>query len=295
MAGTLEDFNEFIYVEKQIRIPSFKMGYEHFHTYYEIFYLKTGQCTYTVNKHKYHLEAGDIFIVAPGESHQTYYEGSIPCERITVYCKFDQLIPGFWENHHELKSKFRSTSKIVLNPLSIPNINIIFDQMLKEHDLPMIYSEEVMTLLLCQLLLCIERSGIFVYESLKQQYNPTLDIEHALRYIDLNYNLQITLEDVAETINLAPTYLSRKFKKVTGLTFKEYLTQIRIKQASQALLTTDDSITKIAMDCGFMSSNYFKDSFRKMTGVSPRAFRKQDRTFNFEANTTKDIIHENIF
>ena len=76
------------------------------------------------------------------------------------------------------------------------------------------------------------------------------------------YALPLTLEEVAENISLSPTYLSRKFKKVTGVTFKEYLNYIRIKQSCQMLLTTDDSVTKIAVDCGFNSSNYFKDCFR---------------------------------
>lgn len=282
MGALLEDYQGFIYVERQIRIPSFKMGYEHFHSYYEIFYLKTGQCTYTVNKKKYHLSAGDIFIVAPGEAHSTYYEGAIPCERITVYCKLDQLMQFFWELHSDFQKNFQQTSRIVLNKNGQEQINLILDQMQHEHELTMKHSDEIMKLLLCQLLLCIDRSGIFVYECIDQTYNPSMDIDRALRFIDLHYQTNITLEEVAEEINLTPTYLSRKFKKVTGATFKEYLTQIRIRQAAQALLTTDDSITKIALDCGFSSSNYFKDSFRKTTGVSPRTFRKQDRTFSFD-------------
>ncbi len=87
---------------------------------------------------------------------------------------------------------------------------------------------------------------------------------------------------MAGQINLSPTYLSKKFRKVTGVTFKEYVNYIRIKQAVQALLTTDDSITKIAVDCGFNSSNYFKDIFRKINGVSPRAFRKQSTAPSYE-------------
>ena len=60
---------------------------------------------------------------------------------------------------------------------------------------------------------------------------------------------------------------------------------IRIRQASQMLLTTDDSVTKIAVSCGFNSSNYFKDCFRRINGVSPRAFRKQSETHSFEMDT----------
>lgn len=282
MEDLLEKEQNFIYVEKAVRIPSFVMGYAHIHSYYEIYYLKSGLCTYTVSKKKYHLKPGDIFIVAPGDSHSTYYEGSKPCERVAIYCRLEQFLPAFWENHRDLKDKFHKTSRVVLKENDRPVINSILDLMLREKEQTQKYTSEIMNLLLCQLLLSIDRNGIFVYECLDQPNDHSADIDQALRYIDLNYQLPISLEDVAYKINLTPTYLSRKFKLVTGATFKEYLTQIRIRQAAQLLLTTDDSITKIAMDCGFSSSNYFKDSFKKVSGVSPRTFRKNDRTFSFE-------------
>lgn len=282
MEEILEKSDGFVYVEKQIRIPSFQMGYEHIHSYYEIYYLKSGLCTYTVNNKKYHLKSGDIFIVAPGDSHSTYYEGSLPCERVAIYCRLEQFLPVFWANHQELKDKFHKTSRVVLKEADRPCINAILDMMIHEKEQTRMLTSEIMDLLLCQLLLSIDRSGIFVYECLDEVNDHSADIDQALRYIDLNYRQPITLEEVADKINLTPTYLSRKFKKITGVTFKEYLTRIRIRQASQLLLTTDDSITKIAIDCGFNSSNYFKDSFKKISGVSPRTFRKNDRTFNFE-------------
>lgn len=282
MEELLEKEKDFIYVEKQIRIPSFEMGYEHFHSYYEIYYLKSGLCTYTLNKNKYHLKPGDIFIVAPGESHSTYYEGSKPCERIAIYCRLEQFLPTFWENHQPLKDKFHKTSRVVLKENDRSIIESVLDLMLREKEQTQKFTSEIMNLLLCQLLLSIDRNGIFVYECLEQPNDHSADIDQALRYIDLNYHQPLSLEEIAEKINLTPTYLSRKFKLITGSTFKEYLINVRIRQAAQLLLTTDDSITKIAMDCGFSSSNYFKDSFKKISGVSPRTFRKNDRTFNFD-------------
>ena len=98
--------------------------------------------------------------------------------------------------------------------------------------------------------------------------------ERALKYIALNYQQPLTLEEVAGYCNLSPTYFSRKFRLITGQTFKEHVNYIRLRQATQMLLMTDNSITKIAMLCGFGSSNYFKDLFRASTGRSPREYRK---------------------
>jgi len=276
------EFPDLIYIERQIRLPSFQMSYEHFHPYYELFYLKSGKCTYTVDKKHYQMEAGDLFIVPPGCEHSTKYEGNVPCERVVIYCRMEQFLPVFWNNHPDILPHFQETSKILVDSWGQQQIDLIFNQMIQEHQTPSRYSEELTSLLLMELLLVIDRSGLYVYEGINIPYHPTQDIEDALRFIDLNYAMPITLEDVASHICLSPTYLSKKFHKVTGSTFKEYLNYIRIRQACQSLLTTDDSITKIALNCGFSSSNYFKDLFRKINGVSPREYRKRSQTFSFD-------------
>ena len=73
---------------------------------------------------------------------------------------------------------------------------------------------------------------------------------------------------------MSPAYFSRKFKSVTGFGFKEYLTNIRIREAAQLLINTGKSVTDIALECGFGDGNYFGDAFKKIKGISPRDFRK---------------------
>lgn len=167
----------------------------------------------------------------------------------------------------------------------------LLDSMLEENNIPDQYSYEFLQLQMMTLFLTLQRNGIFVYEQIKEDNSISHDIEDALRYIAQNYSLPISLEDIAGKTNLTPTYLSRKFKKVTGTTFKEYVNYIRIRQASQMLLTTDDSVTKIALNCGFNSSNYFKDCFRRINGVSPRAFRKQAKNHSFEIEAQSTVDH----
>jgi AraC-like DNA-binding protein len=77
---------------------------------------------------------------------------------------------------------------------------------------------------------------------------------------------------------MSSTYFSKKFKKVTGFGFKEYVNNIRLKEASNLLLETKYSITNIALKCGFTDSNYFGDFFKKMKGVSPNKYRKNKGT-----------------
>ncbi len=266
-----------IYIEHLIRKPDFSMTYEHMHKYYELYYLHSGNCVFSVNNTLYPLAAGDAFLVAPDDCHFTRYEGTIPCERTTVYFYRDQLPSELSVAYPELSADLAKSGKIVLVKEKQAIIEELLQHMYIENNQPDSYSAPLLSLQLAQLLLQIKRSGFFVYEKAEQKAPIGDDIEAVMEYINLNYHLPITLVEIAKKANLSPTYLSKKFRRITGVTFKEYLNYIRIRRASQALLTTDDSITQIAADCGFNGSNYFKDIFRKTTGYSPREFRKQSK------------------
>ena len=75
---------------------------------------------------------------------------------------------------------------------------------------------------------------------------------------------------------LNPSYFSSKFKSVNGVGFKEYLNNVRIIRAEKLLLETDMSITEIAMKCGYETSNYFGDAFRRTNNCSPSQFRRMN-------------------
>lgn len=265
-----------IYTEHIIRKPDFSMACEHTHNYYEFYYLYSGNCAFSVNGTLYPLSAGDAFLVAPNDYHFTCYEGTVPCERTTVYF-YKDMLSSLLTSHPELADALSKSGKIVLMKDKKASVEALLQQMCDENNQADTYSMPILSLQLYQLLLQIKRSGMFYYEKATKPVSVSEDIESVMEYINLNYHLPITLDEIANKVNLSPTYLSKKFRRVTGVTFKEYLNYIRIRKASQALLTTDDSITQIAADCGFNGSNYFKDIFRKTTGYSPREFRKQSK------------------
>ena len=84
----------------------------------------------------------------------------------------------------------------------------------------------------------------------------------------------ITTADIARAADYSPNYLSRKFREAAGIGVHEYLLFIRLRHAALELLATDDSVTEIALRCGFSDGNYFKDAFKKKYGITPRAYRK---------------------
>lgn len=268
-----EDDNHGIFIEKQIRHPTFVMTYEHTHDYIEIFYLKSGVCNYSVNGNEFHLLSGELFIVPPGVSHCTRYEGAVNCERVVVSINPALIPDSFITSHPDIMEDISRSSKIVLSKNGKIKVEEHIEMMLHENAAPDEFSSEILVLQTLLLLLTFKRKGVFVYETLNAKSGIPYDIEQAMHYIAMNYTSVLTLEETAEVIGLSSTYLSKKFKKVTGRSFVEYVNFIRLRQAAQMLLTTDDNITKISCDCGFNSSNYFKDCFKKTYKMSPREFR----------------------
>lgn len=93
-------------------------------------------------------------------------------------------------------------------------------------------------------------------------------------YIEKNYMQEISLNQLAEMVDMNASYLSSVFKKETGMAYSEYLIQCRIKQASRLLVETDLSIREIAYQSGYQDARYFSKQFSKQVGLKPSEYRK---------------------
>ena len=101
-------------------------------------------------------------------------------------------------------------------------------------------------------------------------------VRQAQEYIEHHYmDAAMTLNAVAAHVNLSPSYFSAVFSQETGQTFKEYLTELRIKKAKELLRTTPMRSSEIGYSVGYSDPHYFSQVFRKHTGVTPMEFRLQ--------------------
>ena len=101
-------------------------------------------------------------------------------------------------------------------------------------------------------------------------------IQQARDYIDNHYaDSNISLTEVASQAHLSPSHFSTVFSQETGHTFKDYLTEIRIRTAKELLRTTALRSFEIADQIGYSDPHYFSYVFRKHTGLSPKEFRLQ--------------------
>ncbi|GGI44173.1 hypothetical protein GCM10008018_05780 [Paenibacillus marchantiophytorum] len=97
----------------------------------------------------------------------------------------------------------------------------------------------------------------------------------AVQFIEDNYHRPLTLEGVADRVQISSRQLQRIFKEQANLSFSEYLEQVRLKHVCNELLQTSLTLEKIAESNGFASSNYLHYVFKKAHGVTPNRYRDQ--------------------
>ncbi|MCQ4087973.1 response regulator [Saccharibacillus sp. JS10] len=98
-------------------------------------------------------------------------------------------------------------------------------------------------------------------------------VDKVVRHIEAHYAEPITLGSMAELVFLNASYLSSLFKSRLGRSFVEILTSIRVREASRRLLHTDDKISSIAYETGFVNIRHFNRVFKSETGRTPKEFR----------------------
>ena len=98
-------------------------------------------------------------------------------------------------------------------------------------------------------------------------------VARAVKHISLNYQRDITVKSVADSLFISESYLSRLFKITVGQTFGDYLTYYRIKKACDFLKEPNGKIYEVANLIGYKDQRYFSVIFKKLVGVTPKEFR----------------------
>lgn len=114
-------------------------------------------------------------------------------------------------------------------------------------------------------------------ESDVRSYLATLGsgvVADALKYMEAHYNETMSMDDVAKFVNVSYHYFSKLFKQQTGMSFTDYLTDIRIEKSKEMLLKTQRSVKDISLEIGYNDPNYYSKIFKKLTGLTPSEFRE---------------------
>ncbi|MBS4197167.1 response regulator [Lederbergia citri] len=100
-------------------------------------------------------------------------------------------------------------------------------------------------------------------------------ISKAKSYIELHYEKSITLEDVAEVVQFSAHYFSKLFKELCGMSFIDYLTEVRVNHAKELMKRQEKSLKEICFEVGYKDPNYFSRVFKRVTGFSPSDYRNK--------------------
>lgn len=130
----------------------------------------------------------------------------------------------------------------------------------------------------------LERTLNFWYDSFTpvEHANYSSKIASACEYMTMHYREDISLEQTAEFVSINPSYLSYIFKKETGITFLQYLTNIRLQKACELMLSDPGlSLEAVSARTGYHSASYFHKIFRAKFGVSPRQWLLREQRQDF--------------
>ena len=262
-------------ISHQIHNSSYSMHAAHSHSYCEMYYLMSGACDILIKDNTYSISPGTVVFIPADTLHKTTYTDNAAHERI--YIEFsDYYISDICDEYGKIWLDSNLFNTFMLIPLERrAEFNDILSLIMSEYKSNDPFAKCMKKMYFQQLVITLLRYNC-VGNLTANPNNKIADlsIDDAIKYINKNYQHPITLTSLSKLLNLNSSYLSLKFKTINGIGFKEYLNNVRIGHAEKLLLETNKSITTIALECGFESSNYFGDIFKKRNGVSPSEFRK---------------------
>ncbi|MBW4507941.1 MAG: AraC family transcriptional regulator [Scytonematopsis contorta HA4267-MV1] len=100
-----------------------------------------------------------------------------------------------------------------------------------------------------------------------------LQLQQAIEYIHTHLDQDLSLFQIAQVINISPTYFASLFKRATGTSPHQYVIQQRVERAKLMLSKTDIAIADIALQVGFSSQSHLTQQFKRLTGITPKQVR----------------------
>lgn len=248
----------------------------HWHPEIELTLVQEGDIAYQTNETVHYLQAGEGLFCNANVLHAGQRHSSENCRYLSVTFH-PRLISSF-------PSSLIQTEYVtpVLENKTLAAIHFRPDGDWQSRVLALIHEMDRGNTPLRQniILLCIWEE-ITTHTSSANDYNERCDtarIKSAIEYIAAHYSEQITLDQLAAEMNLCKSESCRAFKKYMGETFFTYLNRYRIGQSLYLLKDASRSITEVAGLSGFVSLGYFTKRFKEITGITPREYRKKQKS-----------------
>ncbi|MFV0364368.1 MAG: helix-turn-helix domain-containing protein, partial [Suipraeoptans sp.] len=244
----------------------------HLHQDIEILYVLDGVVRIDTSDEAYELEKGALFLINAGKKHKIKAINkeafvvlfNANYRRLADCLGVNQLL--FWCNSAEDKNEGYDALRIALNNILSAHFNRKKEGVLHLEGL---YYE---ALFILSNNFLVKSEEVKIHRKNQNENDRILEIQS---YIQSNYHKQLTLNDLAQQLYLSNAYLSKYIKRRLGLSFVEYLSNVRLFHAVDDLLYSNKKIVNVAMDNGFPTTGAFNKAFRKQYNMTPSKYRTQ--------------------
>ena len=231
----------------------------HFHDYFEIIYVISGEILITAGNKTQTLTSDKIALILPNELHSF----TTPNHSVTWVALFSRDLVSHFSN--TVKNKTSDTFHFTC-PNDLKNY---FSNSMTKLTIDDIYNLKAFLYTLC---------GLYI-KNVKLISKPdridTSPIHKILEYLATHLNERTTLKQLAAKFGYNANYLSRTFNKTMGMSFNTFLNEMRIEQAKALLSETEFNIADIAYESGFESIRNFNRVFKNAIGITPREYKNK--------------------
>lgn len=262
----------------------------HWHEHLEILAILTGGMEIAIEGEKRMFCAGDIAVISPGQLHSCYYR----FPNTTLYCLMVDMSlfrSRYVETAEERYITPLIEGKVLLHtfvPQDQAVMDIVKQSYTASHEKKKAYQLQLKALMFQLIYLLYSQHSVQEETPLSKEESLSRErVNIILRYINNHYAEKIQLDDLVDQVHINKYYICRIFQKCTGMTFLDYINEVRVQKAVEMLLTTNESVTAIAFATGFHDINYFSRVFKQIMKVSPTMVRKNASQENATHNNSK--------
>lgn len=251
----------------------------HQHDFFEINIVTNGFGVHYVNNKRIDVRPGSVFFIPKNVFHGYVNLGELeifhvilPDSFFEVYENLLSNASGYAKLFDKSAAEHSSAKELTLDRtryLSIlGNVKEILNFSKNDVTCNLLQSVSV-----CQLILklCLYRKEKRIKEKNNLYVSLIIDSIH---YMEDNLSRKITIDDICKKFYISKSTFIRVFTKYTCFSPIAYLTKLKIEKAKQLLLETENSVTDIALDCGFFDSSHLERYFKRYENTTPNYYRK---------------------
>lgn len=245
-----------------------KMPYSHLHSHYEIYILLSGERIVTIGDDSFHVSAGDATLFPRETPHQS--RGETDFSGICIH-----FSPVFLSRYFKADA-VKSLMECFRHPvISLPEACL---QKLYETTTRFDWRAQDNYLTLACILSGLNQACHARSDAAPDAAGAEGLPARILQYLDGQYAVVDTLAEISAALGVSESYVHRCVKKLTGMTPKQYINHLRVRNAMRDLEYGNRNLSVIQELCGFHSASYFFRVFKQETGMTPTEYRRRQKT-----------------